>query len=175
MQAPDIRHEWTAADGTRVTIRPIRPEDREIERKFVRDLSTGSKYLRFLSTVRELPPQLLERFTHPDYPSEMALIATVESDDGELEIGVARYAPGSSDRTVEFAVVVADAWQGKGVGRQLLSRLFDVARAAGMRRIEGIVLRRNSNMLSLCRELGFQVGTCADDPKLAIVVKELQS
>lgn len=173
MQPPDIRHEWKAADGTRITIRPIRPEDRAIEHAFVRDLSANSRYLRFLSTIKELSPQLLDRFTHPDYPREMALIATVDTDEGELEIGVARYAPGGTDGTVEFAVVVADAWQGKGVGRQLLRHLFDVAKEAGLRRIEGIVLRTNSNMLALCRELGFRVAPYADDAKLALVSREL--
>ena len=173
MQPPDIRHEWIAADGARVTIRPIRPEDREIEHAFVRNLSTDSKYQRFFSMIKELSPQLLDRFTRPDFPREMAFIATIATGDGEVEIGVARYAPGRTDNTVEFAIVIADSWQGKGLGRQMLQHLFDVAKASGIARIEGIVLRSNRNMLALCRELGFRVGVLEGDAKLALVSKDL--
>ena len=175
MQPPDIHHEWTAADGTRVTIRPIRPADREIEHAFVRNLSTNSRYLRFLSMVKELSPQLLDRFIQPDFPREMALIATIATGDGELEIGVARYAPGRKEGTVEFAIVIADEWQGRGLGREMLERLFDVAKQSGVDRIEGIVLASNRNMLALCRELDFRVGALAGDPTLALVSKQLDS
>jgi hypothetical protein len=73
MQPPPIKHEWTHNDGTLVTIRPIRPEDRDIERAFVRDLSSNSSYFRFLSIVKDLSPQSLDKFTQVDYPRERAL------------------------------------------------------------------------------------------------------
>ena len=147
MQPPAIRHEWTAGDGTQVVIRPIRPEDREIERAFVRGLSSHSRYFRFFSAVTDLSPKMLDRFTQVDYPREMAFIATIQVELAEQEIGVARYAPGSSEGTAEFAVVIADAWQGRGIGRELLCHLFGVAEQSGFARIEGIVLRANKNML----------------------------
>lgn len=173
MQPPTFRHEWTAGDGTRVTIRPIRPDDREIERAFVRGLSSNSKYFRFFSTIKDLSPQLLDRFTQVDYPREMAFIATIQAEMAELEIGVARYAPGRSERTAEFAVVVADNWQGRGIGRELLRHLFGVAEDAGFTRIEGIVLRANKNMLRLSRELGFTVSHYPGDANLVHIGKDL--
>lgn len=174
MQAPAIRHEWTAGDGSRVTIRTIRPEDRDIESAFVSGLSSNSKYFRFFSAIKDLSPRMLDRFTHMNYPSEMALIATVQTATGELEIGVARYAPGNSEQTAEFAVVVDDAWQGRGIGRELLHHLFDVARAAGFAKIEGIVLKANNNMLVFCRDLGFTVSQYPGDAAIVSVVKELE-
>lgn len=156
-----------------MTIRPIRPEDREIERAFVLGLSANSKYFRFFSTIKHLSPQLLDRFTQVDYPSEMAFIATIHVDGSELEIGVARYAPGSSEGTAEFAVVVADDWQGRGIGRGLLHHLFIVAQESGLTRIEGFVLRANKNMLRLGGELGFTISQYSGDAQLIHIAKDL--
>jgi acetyltransferase len=168
-----MKHDWTASDGTRVTIRSIQPEDREIERAFVRDLSFNSKYFRFFAPIKDLAPQLLDRFTQVDYPREMAFIATIQAGMAELQIGVARYTPGSSEGTAEFAVVVADNWHGRGIGRELLRHLFGVAEDAGLTRIEGTVLRANTNMLRLCRELGFTVSQYPGDAKLVHIGKVL--
>jgi acetyltransferase len=173
MKPPAIDYQWTAADGTPVTIRPIQPEDREIELAFVQGLSSNSRYLRFFSTVKDLSPQLLDRFTQVDFPDEMAFIATVHTAGAEEEIGVARYAPGNAEIVAEFAVVVADEWQGRGIGRELMRHLFVVAEDAGFERIEGAVLKANSHMLSFCRDLGFAVRGYPDDPQLVLVSKDL--
>ena len=173
MHPPAIKLEWTAGDGTQVMIRPIRPEDREIERAFVQDLSSNSKYFRFFSAITDLSPEMLDRFTRVGYPREMAFIATIQVEMAELQIGVARYAPGSSEGSVEFAVVIADDWQGRGIGRELLRHLFGVAEESGLTRIEGIVLRTNTNMLRLCRELGFTVSQYPGDAELICVDKDL--
>ena len=172
MRPPAIEYQWTAGDGTPVTIRPIQAEDREIELAFVRGLSSGSSFMRFFSLVKDLSPQLLDRFTQVDFPSEMAFIATVQSADGEVEVGVARYAPAGTESTAEFAVVVADEWQGKGIGRELMQHLFVVAEDAGFERIEGAVLKANGNMLRFCRELGFLVSAYPGDAQLVLVAKD---
>ena len=134
----------------------MRPADRDIEQRFVRELSVQSRYYRFHSVLKELSPYMLERFTHINYPDEMALIATVpESDDNEMEIGVARYVriPGSD--TAEVAIVVADEWQGNGIGSRLLIDLRQLAIAAGIKHLEVSILPENRRMLHLARELGF--------------------
>jgi acetyltransferase len=173
MQPPATRYEWTAGDGSKVTIRPIQPEDRDIERAFVRGLSHSSKYLRFFSAIKELAPEMLDRFTQVDYPQEMAFIATIQVEGKELEIGVARYMPGSSEDSAEFAIVVADDWQGRGIGRELLRHLFAVAEESGFARMEGIVMSANENMLRLCRDLGFTVSPYPGDAQLVCVGKAL--
>jgi len=174
MQPPLVKYEWITDDGSRVTIRPIQPEDREIERAFVSNLSSNSKYFRFFSAIRGLSPQMLDRFTQVDYPRVMAFIATIQSAAQDLEIGVARYAPGSSDNTAEFAVVIADDWQGRGIGRELLRHLFDVAGSSGFSRLEGLVLKVNENMLHLCRSLGFTISNCPEDAGVVCVAKKLE-
>ncbi len=173
MQPPNIEHEWTAGDGTLVTIRTIRPEDREIEQAFVSGLSSDSRYSRFFAAVSELSPRLLDQFTQLDFPGEMALIATIQVEMQEQEIGVARFAQGSLHGSAEFAVVVADSWQGRGLGRELLQHLFHVAQEVGLEKIEGIVLRNNTKMLRFCTELGFTVKQNPDDEELVRLSKEL--
>lgn len=140
-------------DGAQVPVRPIRPEDAELEQQFVRGLSEQSRYQRFLHELPQLPPAMLARFTQLDYDRELALVALAP--DGSGMIGVGRYAPNADGETAEFALVVADAWQGRGVGRALLERLCDCALAAGYRILFGHILNANQDMLGLAARLGF--------------------
>jgi acetyltransferase len=156
MGPPDYRNTLDIA-GTLVTIRTMQPSDRSIEQQFVRELSPLSRYYRFHSALRELTPYMLERFTHVNYPDEMALIATIPEGDGEREIGVARYARYPDAERAEIAVVVADAWQGKGIGSRLLLDLRNIARDAGIRQLEASILLENKRMLDLARTLGFSI------------------
>jgi acetyltransferase len=156
----------TLADGTALTIRPIRPEDARIEAEFVRNLSEESRYYRFMDTLRELSPQMLSHFTHVDYDRHMAFIAVTGKGARETEIAVARYIVGDDATSCEFAVVVADAWQRKGVGTLLMRTLIETARARGLRRMFGEVLTGNHKMLELMQRLGFQLKLDPGDPRV---------
>jgi acetyltransferase len=149
--------EWTAPDGERVTVRPIRPEDAEIEREFVKQLSPEAKYFRFMNSLRELTPQMLARFTQIDYDREMALVATTARDGREAEIGVARYVTHPDGSSCEFAIVVSDEWRKRGLGRYLMARLIEIARSRGLARMSGDILAANHPMLALVVSLGFAV------------------
>ena len=148
---------WQPAAGPAVTVRPIRPEDAEMERAFVRKLSPESRYFRFMDTLRELTPGMLVRFTQIDYDREMAFVATVPGGAGEEEIGVCRYITNPDGESCEFALVIADDWHRKGLGRRLMSQLIEVARARGLRSMIGHVLAENRGMLQLCQSLGFVI------------------
>jgi acetyltransferase len=141
-------------DGSAVPVRPIRPEDAALEKRFVDGLSAKSRYQRFLNQMAQLPPQLLARFTQLDYDREMALVALAPG--GEEFIGVGRYAPNADGATAEFALAVADAWQGRGLGGALLERLIVCARAAGYTALDGTILNANNDMLELAARLGFE-------------------
>jgi acetyltransferase len=157
---------WQPAQGPLVTLRPIRPEDAEMEKAFVRSLSPESRYFRFMDTLRELTPAMLVRFTQIDYDREMAFVATVAGDSGEEEIGVVRYVTNPDGESCEFAIVVADEWQRKGLGRRLMTQIIDVARARGLRTMIGHVLAENRSMLTLCQHLGFVI---SDSPEGAML------
>jgi len=150
-----LAESWRTPEGVEVDVRPIRPEDAEIEREFVRALSPETKYLRFMSTLKELTPVMLARFTQVDYDREMALIAVVTEGGRERQIGVARYVVNADGETCEFAVVVAEAWQGRGLGRHLMQRLIALARERGLAAMQGDILAANSGMLDLVAKLGF--------------------
>ena len=121
-------------DGTRVMIRPIRAEDADIEQAFVRGLSDESRYFRFMDMLRELSPQMLKQLTDIDYDNQMALIAVIERDGKESEIAVGRYVVFPDGENCEFAVVVGDDWQGKGIATALMRALIESARRRGRTR-----------------------------------------
>ncbi|HEX9207037.1 MAG TPA: GNAT family N-acetyltransferase [Steroidobacteraceae bacterium] len=149
------------------TIRPIRPEDAEIERDFVHRLSEQSRFLRFMFGLHDLTPAMLSRFTQIDYDREMALIAVRRLPDGsEQQIGVARYITLPDEETCEFAIVVSDEWQGKGLARKLFQKLIDVARDRRLRVMTGITLRENTRMIDLSRALGFATRADVEEPEL---------
>jgi acetyltransferase len=157
---------WQPSSGPLVTVRPIRPEDAEMEKAFVRKLSPESRYFRFMDTLRELTPAMLVRFTQIDYDREMAFVATVAGASGEEEIGVCRYVTNPDGESCEFAIVIADDWHRKGLGRRLMTQLIDVARARGLRTMIGHVLAENRGMLTLCQGLGFVISDSPEGPML---------
>jgi acetyltransferase len=164
---------WQLSDGTNVTIRPIRPEDAELEHTFVERLSDQTRYFRFLGTLKSLSPGMLLRFTQYDYDRELALALVTTVDDKEIEIGVARYVTDREGSGCEFAIVIADDWQKRGLGMKLMAALIDAARQKKLERMYGEVLGTNTGMLKLMESLGFSVATSEEDPTIKIVSYQL--
>ncbi len=158
---------WQFADGMDITIRPIRPEDAELDQRFIRGLSDESRYFRFMEAIHELPQTLLASLTQIDYGCEMALVAlTRDKDrdqDQETALGVARYVINPDGNSCNFALAVADNVRGKGLGRKLMTSLMEAARAQGLKEIEGLVLSNNDRMLGLMHRLGFSIKSAEDN------------
>jgi acetyltransferase len=146
---------WRLKDGAEVTLRPIRPEDEPIELEFIRGLSTETSRFRFFQIIKDLPHEALVRFCNIDYDREMAFIAETREGDRRIEIGVSRLILESNKKRGEFAVVIADKYQGKGLGIKLVDMLIEVAREKGVEAIYGIVMSENLKMINLCEKLGF--------------------
>ncbi len=145
---------WRLPDGTAIVIRPIHPGDDAIEREFIGRLSSDSRYNRLLSG-RKLTPEELRHLTRIDYEREMAFVAVAANGGQAQLLGVARYVRDAAGGGAEFALVVADAWQRKGVGTLLMDRLVRHAYALGIERLHGITLATNQAMQNLARKLGF--------------------
>jgi acetyltransferase len=160
-------------DGTDIVVRPIRPEDAEMEDRFVRELSDESRYFRFMNQLQELSREMLVRFTQIDYDHEMALIAVVKVDGKDQQIGVARYTTNLDKTSCEFALTVSDDWQHRGIGHILMKDLMDVARDRDLTEMEGQVLSENRKMLDLVRTLGFKVSYHPEDPSIKQIVARL--
>lgn len=174
-----VRHAQFA-DGSPYQIRPIRPEDAAPLQTFTRNLSDHTRYMRFISTMRELSPRMLARYTQVDYHRELAVVATIWEPDPErpallreVIIGVARYLLNADGHTAEYALVIGDDWQRRGLGAQLMSTLIEAARAQGLRRIEGFVLGSNGPMIKLMSRLGFKVAVDEDDPAMRQITLDL--
>ena len=158
-------------NGKDIVIRPIRPEDAEIEDMFVRSLSAESKYFRFMQSLQELTHEMLVRFTQIDYDREMAFIATTEIRGEEAEIAVGRYVTNPDGNSCEFALVVGDDWRRMGIGTRIMMALIEVAKSRGLRTMEGEILTENTKMISLARKLGFTIRPVPDDPSVQLAVK----
>jgi len=157
--------------GQAISIRPMQPEDLEIETEFVRGWSAETRYNRLFSAGSFTSPERLQQLTHVDFARDMALIATIMLEDREVQIGVARYVLRDDDDTCEFALSVADAWQHRGIGRSLMHRLMEGAAAAGIQTMEGDVLSSNAPMLHFMRSLGFAVRATSDGQEIRRVSK----
>ena len=141
-------------DGSALTIRPIHAADRRLELDFLVGLSAQTRYQRLLSG-RQLLPGELKRLTDIDYAHEMALVALATVDGRLRQIGVARYVRDAGDeRGADFAIVVADDRQRRGLGELLLRSLLRAARADGVAVLGGITLSNNVAMLALAKKLG---------------------
>jgi GNAT superfamily N-acetyltransferase len=152
----------TLRDGRAVCVRPVRPRDAVAEQAFVAALSPQARYRRFHMGLSELPAPLAHSFTHVDQCAHVALVA--EAGDGI--VADARYVCDSTGRTGEFAIAVADAWQGLGLGRLLIQRLAARARRARLRWLRGSVLSDNEPMLAVMRHLGARLSADPKDPAL---------
>lgn len=143
--------------GAPVTIRPLRPDDSGIERDFVSGLSDESRYNRLLGGAIKVSDEYIRRLTELDWSREAAFAAITMLGERESIIGVARYVIEEGGESCEFALVLADVWQGRGIGRRMLEKLMTVAARRGVRRMHGDILSTNSSMLALVRKLGFRL------------------
>ena len=157
---------FATPDGESITLRPIRPEDAAMEQAFVQKLSPNSRYLRFMNTIRELSPMQLVRLTQIDYDRELAFVAILDHSTPVTEIGVARYVTNPDGQSCEFAIVIADAWQGKGLARRLMTQLIEAARDRGLKFMTGDFLCENSRMIRFAQSFGFEIGAHPDDGTL---------
>lgn len=155
----DLERDWQAADGTVVHIRPLRPDDLESEIQFVQGLSEQTLYLRLQYSMREVSRADAKRLLAIDYHGTMAIGALISAPPGQTIIGVSRYARVEDSDRAECAIVVTDAWQGRGLGTELMRSLGSAARARGLRTLEGTSLGENERIQGWARRFGFQVQT----------------
>jgi len=154
----------TLRDGTRILIRPIRPDDKEKLVEGLERLSPESRYRRFLRPVKQLSERELRYLTEIDHINHFAWAAGYRDDEGEEHgVGVARYVRDLDDPcAAELAVVVADDFQGRGIGTLLIDALVEVAADHDIRRITGFMFAENDPMIRIFTRLG--AATSPDSP-----------
>jgi RimJ/RimL family protein N-acetyltransferase len=148
-------------DGRRIFVRPIRPDDELLIRDLLAHVSKQDLRFRFFDSIKEFSPQFIAGLTAIDGARAMALVAIDEAS-GEM-LGVVRLHGGAIHETGEYAVLLRSELKGKGLGWELMQLIIEYAKSIGLDRITGQILQENSVMLKMCRELGFEVKTDAED------------
>ncbi len=160
-------------EGEAVSVRFVEPRDGEELQNYFRSLSARSRYNRFFGAMGELPPQLLDRFTHISEAAGWTVVATMMIDRFETIVGEARYILYPDTERFEFGLSIDDRWQGRGIGAALLKNLECRAAAFGARTLFGDTLRSNDGMMSLARKSGYRFTNHPDDWKLVRFEKEI--
>lgn len=151
-------------DGTTVYVRPVRPADEQLYGPFFTAVTADDLRLRFFAAVKDFGHDFIARFTHIDYAKAMAFIALDEGT-GEM-LGVARLHDDAGDEYGEYAILVRSDRKSHGLGWQLMQLIIAYARSKRLRAIKGQVLHENEAMLTMCRELGFEISR---DPEVPYV------
>ncbi|WP_430911248.1 bifunctional acetate--CoA ligase family protein/GNAT family N-acetyltransferase [Methylobacterium sp. sgz302541] len=152
--------------GNPIHVRPVRPEDEALFRRFFESVDPEDVRLRFFAPVKEFSHAFLARLTQLDYARAIAFVAT-DIGSGAM-LGAVRLHADANHESGEYAILVASTLKGAGLGYALMRLMIDWARAEGIRRIEGTVLAENRPMLAVCRRLGF---SAKPDPEDAALVK----
>lgn len=157
-------------DGSKVTVRPMRPEDEPAIARFLAEVDPKDVRLRFFHAVKDFSHAFVARLTQLDYARAMAFVAL--DPQTAAVVGAVRLHSDSLYESAEYAILVRSELKGKGLGWSLMKLLIGYARAEGLKRLFGEVLHENTTMLNMCRELGFSV-TVAEDPAVANVRLDL--
>ena len=166
---------WTLPSGQSLCVRPIRHDDGELEEAFVRALSLESRYQRMLSGGTKVTPEWIDSLTHIDYRRHMAFAVTTVSHGVDQFVAVGCYVVDASKSSADVALVLADAWQGQGLGRRLLETLLQHAASAGVHEAVGLVLATNVHMLRLARSMGFAVTAEPGDATVMRITRDLRT
>jgi len=149
-------------DGTSVVVRRIRAEDAAALQRLVNRSSDRSIELRFLGSLKELSDEMARRFANVDGKDRFALVA-LDPDNSDDIVGVVRYGREGADDGAEYAALIEDRFQGKGLGIRLTKALIEAARANGMGYLYALVMRENVGMLKLLRSLNLPERTTWQD------------
>jgi acetyltransferase len=146
---------FTLKNGQEIKIRPVLPEDEPLEEEMFANLSRQTQYYRFFGYLGDVTHDMLVRYTQIDYDREIALVGLADEADGRAMTGVVRLVADAKNEEAEFAIVVADKWQGQGLGNHFTDLIMAIAKERGIRKITATVLQANTTMLHMFRKRGF--------------------
>jgi acetyltransferase len=169
---PKWQRHLVLGNGWRIFVRPISPDDEFRVRDLLAHVSKEDLRLRFFDSIKEFSHQFIARLTQLDYARAMAFVAIDEASCETL--GVVRLHTDLNRQADEYAILLRSDLKGRGLGWTLMQLIIEYAKSAGLRRIDGQILKENSVMLKMCRELGFKVTTDAEDRGVYDVTLDLE-
>ncbi len=158
--------------GSPVLVRPVRPEDEAMFRKFFKNVTPGDMRLRYFAPIKRIGHAFLARLTQLDYARAIAFVAIDEA--SEEMFGVVRLLADANYEAGEYAIMVRSDLKGRGLGWKLMELMIEYGRSEGLRRIEGQVLAENRVMLEICEKLGFSISLDPDDANVRLVTLSLE-
>lgn len=159
---------WTLKDGRIVLLRPIKPEDEPLWLDMFRYLSQESVYQRFFTVIKDTPHEQMVRYCNIDYAREMSIVAELSEGNVRRIIGVASLVIDgrrSRDgyREGEIAVIVADPWQGLGLGTKLVDYILEIAEDMNVKVVNAVMLANNARIIDLMKRMGFRLEVLDED------------
>jgi acyl-CoA hydrolase/GNAT superfamily N-acetyltransferase len=171
IEPPDLQTTFVAKDGTSIHFRPMLPTDEPAFRELFYGLSADTLFKRFMSHMRRIPTRQIQNFVFVDHRDQVAIVGTVPEAHGEAIVAVGRYFLDPKTNLAEAALLVADSWQGRGLGKFLLGYLATIARRAGIAGFTAEVLRQNRAMQAVIAKAGLQASSRVEDDVLAIEIR----
>jgi acetyltransferase len=171
----ELECDWRPPAGPALRLRPLRHDDLERERDFIQSLSAQTLYLRVQYSATHASDRDLERLLDLDYYDRFAIAAIAAAADGDRIVGVSRYARIAGTRRAECAIVVADEWQGRGLGSELMRILVAAAIERDIDTFEGTTLAGNDRIAAWARRFGVAVRTQPNSGGLLMVQLDLRS
>ena len=160
----------TLNNGLNVSFRPIQCTDHAEFKEFFKALSPASVHFRFLEIIKDVSNEAVERYCDLDYTQEMAIVALPKGED--KIIAVARLILSLKDRRGEFALVIADAWQGFGLGTELMGYLIKIARDYELEELYCVLSSDNIRMIGLAEKFGLKIkSTDGDTMEMTLKLK----
>jgi acetyltransferase len=153
---------WKMRDGRAVMLRPIKPEDEPLWLEMFRNFSEQSIRYRFFQIIKDTPHETRVRYTNIDYDREIAIVPELTEDGRKKILGVARVSIEPNGKAGELAFIIADAWQGLGLGTKIVDRVIEICKDKKLERIYAIMLSDNYRAINLMKRMGFAV-TYLDD------------
>lgn len=157
------------SDGTLVQLRPVHPIDGEQAKVFRSKLSDESLRNRFLGYIPNVSEKLVNQLTLIDYKKEMAIVAEIIKEDSKEAVAVARVVGEKDSNRAEFAIILADAWHGKGLGSKMTDYMIKVARNMEFDQLYALLFAHNTQMLEIFRSKGFSIKQEGSDTDCAVL------
>jgi acetyltransferase len=153
---------WKLRNGRTVVLRPIKPEDEPLWLEMFQNFSEESIRYRFFQMIKDTPHEVRVRYCNIDYDREIAIVAELTEEGRRKILGVVRLSIDPDGKSGEIAVIVADPWQGLGLGTKMVDYMIEICKERGIETIYGIMLPENYKAINLMRKMGFTLKTMED-------------
>ena len=164
---------WKLPDGRTVLLRPIKPEDEQLWLEMFRNFSEESIHYRFFQIIRDTPHEVRVRYCNIDYDREIAIVAEIIEDGHRKILGVVRVSLEPDRKNGEIAFIIADPWQGLGLGTKMVDYVIEICKDMKIETIYAIILPDNYRAISLMKKMGFNIKHLSDDTvKATLNLKE---